>query len=66
MAYIYQHTQDRMDGLVTYNDKMMNKFKMSTRLVGELIERALDDKFIVMRDAKGRELYNRIIKKESE
>jgi len=65
ISYIYQHTQDRLNGLATYNLYTLNKgefkFKISTQLIGRLIERALDDKVVVTRDAEGREKYDRII-----
>tara|TARA_R100001530_G_scaffold9605_2_gene9710 strand:+ start:369 stop:575 length:207 start_codon:yes stop_codon:yes gene_type:complete len=63
MSYIHQHTQDRINGMVTFYFEL-NKYKMSSQLVGEIIERALDDKFIEFVDATGRQKYDRIIKKE--
>ena len=65
MSYIYQHTQDRINGLATFNFVTISgkehKFKISTQLIGALVERGLDDGVVMMRDAEGREKYNRII-----
>ena len=64
MSYIYQHTQDRMNGLATFNLEDL-KFKISTQLIGDLIEKELNDKVAIIRLAEGREVYDRIIEKES-
>ena len=68
MSYIYQHTQDRMDGLATFHFISISggehKFKISTQLIGALIEKGIDDGVAIMRYAEGREVYDRIVEAE--
>tara|TARA_Y100001938_G_C7968684_1_gene368208 strand:+ start:377 stop:817 length:441 start_codon:yes stop_codon:yes gene_type:complete len=68
MSYIYQHTQDRINGLATFNyvteDGVVHKFKISSQLIGELIVKAVEDGVATMRKAKGREKYDRVISRK--